>query len=143
MKPHHRAHAGGGHGIGGLEVHKNIKVHFSWKSGAIARMKCCFVRFSWDGRRTCPYHCHPSRRSEISLHTETLPLRRGGSPVLPSDKSRSPRPHPIYRQPQQQLGGRRDDSSNRIWEQLKATVIKPEPEHLSHSRRALNALLGT
>jgi hypothetical protein len=64
MKPHHRAHAGGGHGIGGLEVRKNITVHFSWKSGEIARMKWCFVNFSWDGRRNYPKHCHPSRRSE-------------------------------------------------------------------------------
>jgi len=25
MQPHHRAHAGGGHGIGGLKLRKNIE----------------------------------------------------------------------------------------------------------------------
>ena len=32
MKPHDRAHAGGGHGIGGLEVRKNIECTLAWKA---------------------------------------------------------------------------------------------------------------
>ena len=39
MQPHHRVHAGGGHGISGLEVRKNIKLHFSPEEIGIARAK--------------------------------------------------------------------------------------------------------
>lgn len=39
MQPHHRARAGGGHGIGGLEVRKNIELHFSPAGREIARPK--------------------------------------------------------------------------------------------------------
>ena len=39
MKPHDRAHAGGGHGIGGLEVHENITQHSTVESRTIASLK--------------------------------------------------------------------------------------------------------
>jgi hypothetical protein len=39
MQPHHRAHAGGGHGIGGLEIRINIALHFSLERREIASAK--------------------------------------------------------------------------------------------------------
>ena len=39
MKPHDRAHAGGGHGIGGLEVRENITLHSSVEGRAFASTK--------------------------------------------------------------------------------------------------------
>src|SRR5437660_12503042 len=57
MQPHHRAHAGGGHGIGGLGIRKNIAWNSSRKSVEIASGKWKYLNY--DG-----FHdsCRPINR---------------------------------------------------------------------------------
>jgi len=45
MQPHHRAHAGGGHGIGGLKLRKNIKWTVPRRSDWMQAQLCWVINF--------------------------------------------------------------------------------------------------
>ena len=78
MQPHHRAHAGGGHGIGGLGIRKNIGWNSSRKSGGIASGKWKYLNY--DGFRD-------SARPIEGNHTDAIARKNSMSFCLVSGAS--------------------------------------------------------